>query len=209
MKFRILLVMGILGILAISGCTQQAQSKYACSDGSVVTNPSLCPHKITCIDGSIVNNQDECPKEKQLQTDFKLEAWVGVEAVSINENGITITINQIQNIRDTVSVFVSIFNNGKNALGGIHTGVVCSEPKYDLMPLSFMVCPPFAEGCFLDNYNNTMTLSPLKSGGTEFYWKVEKIKQLVNSDSITCNLTISSSETHEIYYKEVTVNFVK
>jgi hypothetical protein len=205
-----LLAILLIGIIFISGCVQQNQNRYVCSDGSIVSDSILCPRQYTCSDGTIVTEQSKCPKqEKKLQTEFIIEPCIFCEHISISEDTVTINLNKLTSSSIT-SVFVDISNNGETTLGDISSGVTCSQPKHNLIPLSRMSCwPGLEEGCYLGEYNRTVTLSPKKRAVAVFYWDTNNLRQLSSSDNIVCELSIGSPQTSEIYSKNVTFNFVK
>lgn len=77
---NLLFVPLILAIILLSGCigekTTITETEYVCHDGSVVSNPVMCPEaapekvivtRYVCPDDSVVENPDDCP-EKETET---------------------------------------------------------------------------------------------------------------------------------------------
>jgi hypothetical protein len=160
-----------------------------------------------------ISNQQETNPEptptKKLQTQFNVESCIFCEHVSISEDVATIDLDKLESV-DITSVFVSFTNEGETSLGDINSGVVCSQPKYNLIPNSKMACwPGLEEGCYLGENNLTVTLSPGKGAVAVFSWDMDKLKQLTASDSLTCQLSVGSPQTSESYSKSITFNFVK
>ena len=163
-------------------------------------------------DNQILNQQEINPEPtttKKLQTEFVVEHCIFCEHVSISGDVATIDLDKLDSA-DITSVFVSFTNEGETSLGEINSGVVCSQPKYNLIPNSKMACwPGLEEGCYLGGNDLAVTLSPGKGAVAVFSWDKDKLKQLTSSDSLVCDLSVGSPQTSESYSKSITFNFVK
>lgn len=226
-----LLLLGLISVIFIAGCTQQT-TQYVCSDGSAVGSPSLCPSSCTpnwtcsgwsdcsqgrqtrgCADLNNCGTESNKPIESQVcnptLTFSDISSCMFCNHISVNGNTVTIKTSGLSS-ENTTSVFIDISNGGETSVGGIFAGVVCSEPKYDLMPIAIMHCwPGLEQGCYVGENQRSLMLSPGKSGLAVFTFDSNKLSQMTASDSISCTLTIASSEATENYSNYVTFNFNK
>jgi len=78
---RNLFILSLILIVLFSGCigerTTITETKYVCNDGSVVSNPVMCPRtgsekvivmRYVCPDGKVVDSPDMCSKTAELGT---------------------------------------------------------------------------------------------------------------------------------------------
>jgi hypothetical protein len=61
MNKLIVLIIGIVSVLLISGCVQQV-TRYVCPDGSAVDDSALCKKQYICENGGIVEQKELCPQ---------------------------------------------------------------------------------------------------------------------------------------------------
>lgn len=64
---KIPLVLALITLVLLSGCTDVIPKDYVCADGTVVNDPNFCPKTVQyiCADGSVVDTAAECNIRQQ------------------------------------------------------------------------------------------------------------------------------------------------
>lgn len=124
-----ILILIVLGLMVLSGCTQQ-QTKYVCSDGTSVSNPSFCQQQETksCREIQTPYSAQECTTRAWKYSINDLGTSFGC-AGSICNTVCTIEVYNMENKGYTFTVETSFVSVGGGGVVKTETGANWINPN--------------------------------------------------------------------------------